>query len=58
MSTDIFHDFNWRNHPSKMKSFLLQATREALKNHVRQFGDQLNKENDAALIIDGQVFLF
>ena len=34
---------------------MFQSTRETLKRHVVEFGDQLGKENEVALIVDGQV---
>ena len=34
-----------------------QATRECLKRHIQDFGEQLRKENEVGLIIDGQVSL-
>ena len=36
-------------------NIILQSTRETLKRHVVEFGDQLGKENEVALIVDGQV---
>ena len=33
----------------------LQGTREMMRKHVDEFGDLIRKDNDVALIIDGQV---
>ena len=36
---------------------VLQATRETLKRHITEFGDQLRKDNEVGLVVDGQVCL-
>lgn len=36
----------------------LDATRETLRRHVQDFGEHLRKENDVALIIDGQTLKY
>ena len=38
-------------------SLVLQATRETLKRHITEFGDQLRKDNEVGLVVDGQVCL-
>lgn len=37
---------------------ILQATRAALTQHCTNLGDSLGKENDIALIIDGQTLKY
>ncbi|KAK7013612.1 Phospholipid-transporting ATPase IA [Halocaridina rubra] len=36
----------------------LDETRDAITRHVVEFGDQLKRENDAALIIDGKTLIY
>ena len=36
----------------------LQETRDTINRHVVEFGEQLNRENEAALIIDGKTLLY
>lgn len=35
-----------------------QETRESINRHVVEFGDQLKRENEAALIIDGKTLIY
>lgn len=37
---------------------MLQGTRETLSRHCADFGDNLRKENDVALIIDGKTLKY
>ncbi|RXG68050.1 Phospholipid-transporting ATPase IA [Armadillidium vulgare] len=36
----------------------LDETRDTINRHIVEFGDQLKKENDAALIIDGKTLIY
>ena len=42
----------------KISQYFQQQTREEINRHVIEFGDQLKRENDAALIIDGKTLIY
>ncbi|KAL3880445.1 hypothetical protein ACJMK2_032682, partial [Sinanodonta woodiana] len=41
-----------------VNEYSLDGTREVLRKHVQEFGDLIRKENDVALIIDGQTLKY
>jgi hypothetical protein len=41
-----------------MYVFFAQSTRALLKKHIEEFGNNLKKETEVGLVIDGQVCVF
>ena len=51
----IYSTYMWVHLQPNNDIFPLQATRECLRRHIQEFGEQIRKENEVGFIIDGQV---
>lgn len=57
-SYELVADFNGKLSPPFCVFVLLQATRDTLTAHCSSLGESLKKENELALIIDGQTLKY
>lgn len=55
---ELVADYNGKLSPSFCVFVLLQATRDTLTAHCSSLGESLKKENELALIIDGQTLKY